>query len=305
MSRNEIHVFLRGGLGNQLFQYTLGLHISITEGRDLVIREDLLPKSEDQISGVSRWPSQIRDFEHSGQSFARSRQPAFDTNLFGKFMQAQRMLGDSAPGLLRRLGIYGAETSKFQDDRLVPEGMRVVNGYASSKQFALAQKQNLIAQVHKVRNPSLEFGALDAEMRLVKPLVIHLRMGDYLSLADIYGSISTDFVQQGIDSLTGSNRPATWIFTQNSGELGQELLHTINPERVIDSRSLKSPLENMLLMSHGAGLICSNSTLSWWAAFFCAEGKNVVVPMYTGKTNVFSDEMILEGWRVVDVDQRT
>jgi len=113
MSRNEIRVFLRGGLGNQLFQYAMGLHFSVTQGRNLVLREDLFPDVEDEIDGVSRWPNQIRNFEHFGLYCATSHQPAFDTNLFGKFMQVQRMFGDSAPRLFRGFGTYGAQTPSF------------------------------------------------------------------------------------------------------------------------------------------------------------------------------------------------
>lgn len=302
MKSNEIHVFLRGGLGNQLFQYALGLHVSNTQGKDLVIREDLLPKSEDQIGRVSRWPNQIKHFEHSGRNFARSHQPAFDTNLFGKYMQAQRMLGDSAPGLLQRFGILGAETSKPKYDEFLLKDLRVVNGYAITKQFVLAQKQLLIAQLGKVRSPSVSFGALDGEIRATKPIVAHLRMGDYLSLADIYGSISTKYIQDGLAFVSGPDKPPIWIFTQNKLELGQDLLETINPERVIDSKDLESPLENMLLMSNGGGLLCSNSTLSWWAALLSGKSQNVIAPMYAGKANAFNHNMILDSWKVFDVD---
>jgi len=303
MKINEIHVFLRGGLGNQLFQYALGLHVSITQDKRLVIREDLLPESEDEIGGVSRWPNQIAHFEHSGRSWSRSHQPAGTSNSFGKFMQAQRMLGDLAPGVLRKVGIYGAEASGLMDGNFPVRGLKVLNGYASSKEFALAEKQILTNQVHNLRDPSIEFEKLDAEIRSISPIVVHLRMGDYLSLTDIYGSISIQFVKQAIASLSDSVRPPIWIFTQTRQELGQDFLETIRPERVIDSKTIRSPLENLLLMSHGGGLICSNSTLSWWGAFLSGNAGNIVAPRYTGKTNVFTREMSLHFWRVLTVDQ--
>jgi hypothetical protein len=84
----------------------------------------------------------------------------------------------------------------------------------------------------------------------------------------------------------------------------QDLLDIIVPETVIDSQVLRSPLENMLLMSHGISLICSNSTLGCGSVFLSGEGKNVVAPMYFGKINAFSREMILESWKVLDFDSR-
>jgi hypothetical protein len=303
MNKNEINVFLRGGLGNQLFQYALGLHVSITQDKKLVVREDLLPESEDEIGGVSRWPNQISHFEHSGRNFSRSHQPKSDTNLFGKFMQAQRMFGDSAPALLLRLGIYGAETSGLLGEELITRNLRSINGYAASRFFALAQRQVISDQLHAIKNPSRTFETLDSEIRAKKPIVVHLRMGDYLSLAEIYGNISTKFIQEGLASLSGADRPPTWIFTQNEDDLGQDLLETINPERVIDSKILNRPIENLMLMSHGGGLICSNSTLSWWAAFLSVNQQSIIVPRYGHKTNAFAPDATLESWKVLNVDK--
>jgi hypothetical protein len=302
MKINEIHVFLRGGLGNQLFQYALGLHVSITQDKKLVIREDLLPESEDEIGGVSRWPNQISHFQHSGNNFTKSHQPSSDTNLFGKLMQAQRMLGDSVPGLLLRLGIYGAETSGLLIDDFLARNLRTINGYAVSKSFALAQKVSISKQVNAIKKPSRTFETLDFEIRAKSPIIVHLRMGDYLSLTEVYGSISIKFIQEGLAALSGLDRPPIWIFTQNEDDLGKDLLETINPERVVDSKVLNRPIENMLLMSKGGGLICSNSTLSWWSAFLSGKSQNVIAPRYEGKTNVFNSEMTLDSWRVLGVD---
>jgi len=301
MSRNEIHIFLRGGLGNQLFQYALGLHVSVTQDKDLVIREDLLPESEDHIAGVSRWPNQISHFEHSGQNWCRSHQPPFDTNIFGKYMQAQRILGDASPSLLRGFGIYGAEASGLMGDEFSPYSLRVINGYASTKRFAQAQKESISVQVHALKNPSRAFETLDSEIKATSPIVVHLRLGDYLSLSDIYGNISIEYLRKGLSVLLGSQRPV-WVFTQHSEEVGADLLEAIAPERIVDSQALSSPLENMLLMSHGGGLICSNSSLSWWAAFLSNSQQNVVVPRYPGRTNAFGPTMTLDGWKVLDVD---
>jgi hypothetical protein len=125
-------------------------------------------------------------------------------------------------------------------------------------------------------------------------------MGDYLALADIYGKISANYLLQALSGMSSAQRPV-WIFTQNRQELAADLLEAIGPQKVVDSQTLTSPLENLLLMSHGGGLICSNSTLSWWA-FLSINQHNVVVPRYRGKTNAFSADMTLDSWRVLDVD---
>jgi hypothetical protein len=49
-------------------------------------------------------------------------------------------------------------------------------------------------------------------------------------------------------------------------------------------------------MAKGGGLICSNSTFSWWAAFLKVNGGSVVVPNYAAMVNVFSERMVMDGW---------
>jgi len=302
MNKNEINFFLRGGLKNQLFQYGLGLHVSITQEKRLVVREDLLPESEDEIGGVSRWPSQISYFEHSGRDFSRSHQPKSDTNLFGKFMHAERMFGDSALALLLRLGIHGAETSGLLGEKLLTRNLRSINGYAASRFFARAQRQVISDHVHAIKNPSRTFETLDSEKRAKRPLVAHLRMGDYLSLAEIYGNISTKLIQERLASLSGTDRPPTWIFTQNEDDVGQDLLETMNLESVRDSIALSKPIENLMPLTHGWGIVCSDSTLSWWAALLTVNQQSVIVPNYVGKTNAFAPDTTLNPWRVLNVD---
>jgi hypothetical protein len=47
-----------------------------------------------------------------------------------------------------------------------------------------------------VRNPSIVFGILDDEIRSNIPIVVDLRMGDYLSLKDLYGAIGIKFIRE-------------------------------------------------------------------------------------------------------------
>jgi hypothetical protein len=84
-----------------------------------------------------------------------------------------------------------------------------------------------------------------------------------------------------------------WIFTQDKSEISDEVLAVLNPAKIIDSELLDSPLEHLILMSRGAGLICSNSTFSWWPAFLVNEWR-VIAPSYTRKLTVFTPEMTLD-----------
>jgi hypothetical protein len=301
MGKREVRVFLRGGLGNQLFQYALGLEVSRQSGRNLVIREDLLPLTEDTISGISRWPNQILSFAHSGSTRAQSHQPNGGTNLFGKIMQLQRMIGDRAPHLLEMLGLYAAETKEFKSLGASLTRVRSINGYASSRSYALLGRAELTSQLKDLKSPSPQFKELYSDSTLIYPTLVHLRLGDYQGLTEIYGELGEKYIADALSEVNSTANPI-WLFTQDAEQAPKWLMDILKPARIIDQSVLSSPLENLIIMASGFALVCSNSTMSWWSAFMHQHPENVVAPRFLGKTNIFTDDMMLEGWKLIDAD---
>jgi hypothetical protein len=294
--KDRIEIFLRGGLGNQLFQYSLGLQISKIRGVDLVIREDLLPLFEDKIGQVSRWPNQISGFKHSGQVVVGDHQPEGATDLFGKLMQVQRMIGDVALPILMRFGVLASEKRGLPAETSFLDRISSVNSYATSASFAKINRTQILQEVNSIISPSSTFKKLSLEIEDSMPTVVHLRRGDYLALKDIYGEISVDYLKNALNSVSASNDQPIWLFTQDRKEMDSDTLSTLMPEKIIDSSDLPSPLETMALMAKGDGLICSNSTFSWWAAFLKVNNGAVVVPNFGAIVNVFSTGMVMDGW---------
>lgn len=298
LKKNEVNVFLRGGLGNQLFQYSAGVHIASISNRNLVIREDLLPGEEDEIDGVSRFTNQLAAFNHSGVVVRNRTQPQGATNSFGKFMQVQRMLGDYYPNFTRRMRLLAAESSSPEMSDVDLIGIRVINAYANSLELVMKNREVLHSQIHDLRHPSAQYFALRHDLKRKAPLAVHLRLGDYANLSDIYGKISTEYLKAGIDKLSMQGSPI-WLFTRFADEVAPEILEVLKPEFVVDETKLKSPIENMLIMSQCKGLICSNSTLSWWAALLSERPDRIVVPRLKAQANIFSKAMSHQQWNVI------
>jgi hypothetical protein len=273
----EVHVFLRGGLGNQLFQYATGLSYSIAHGKQLVIRPDLLPPSQDDIEGISRWPNQISNFAHSGELRQTRLQPPYATNLFGKSMQLMRMLGDLAPHLTQKLGWLAGENSVTFP--ATSTGIRLINSYAMNKMMAWGLREHLVAEIRSIVNPSRRFETLKSEMLSTEPIVVHLRQGDYLNLKETYGELTSSYFSRAFEILrnVGHSRPV-WLFTDGSQVLPSQLEKAINANKVIGPSELLSPLETLCLMGYGRSFIASNSSFSWWAAFLQNPGQTSIVP---------------------------
>lgn len=290
LRRDEIHVFLRGGLGNQLYQYTVAKELSIRFSKGLVLREDLLPLERDVISGVARWPNQLRGFQHSGQISYRRHQPPNKTNLFGKFMQLMRKFGDFAPNLAVYLGWLSSERvmaiPKVHIDRLT-----VINSYSVDKELIAKNRDAILRELETLVNPSNLYLQMKTQLSNTPKTLVHIRKGDYSRLGDVYGVIRTEFYLRSIELLREKKRLyPIWIFTDTPSALEPGDIKFLEPERIFGPGELQSPLENLLLLSKGGSLIASNSTFSWWASQLSDNASTVVAPVFSNaKVNNFCE----------------
>ena len=299
----KLQVFLRGGLGNQLFQYATGLYLSEKFNKELVLRSDLLPSAEDKVGGVTRWPEQISSFCHSGTVLNRVHQPKNSTNLFSKYMQILRMIGDVSPSLPPRFNWLSTETkADFLPKKIGRIG--VINSYSAFKEFAVENRDKLRDQVPKLFSPSDGFLSSLEKVKQQNPIIVHIRRGDYVGLERLYGHFDTDYYLEGIEHLRAqAQSEKTWIFSDAPRDISRRFLDRLGVDRVIGPEDIASPLENLVLMGSGSALLGANSSFSWWAGLISSEANPVVAPRFTSaRFNNFSDfdEKML-GWKLVDI----
>jgi hypothetical protein len=305
ISRDELHVFLRGGLGNQLFQYSTGVHVAESINKKLILRTDLLPATEDQIGGVSRWPNQIETFSFTGEIRARLHQPSGNTDLFGKIMQFMRMLGDVLPEFTNNMGWLASEKTPL----CLPSNLgklKVINSYVPFKEIAWRNRERLRAEILEVRNVRPKLGELIEEMSKAPRLVVHIRQGDYQMLNQIYGGLSLKFLKSAIEKFTCLDPSlSVWLFTDSPSVIGSTTRKLLGVDRTIGPGELERPIDNLLLMSKGTAFIASNSSFSWWAAFLGEDSTRVVAPFFrSARINNFDLTFdTLRGWDVIDVSE--
>ena len=300
--RLKLQVFLRGGLGNQLFQYSTGLYLAENFEKELVLRTDLLPISKDEVGGISRWPEQMSGFRHSGTLRNKANQPENSTNLFAKSMQAMRMLGDLSPSLTKRFNWLASETKYRLPDRF--ERITLINGYSSFKDFALENRSKLREQLSSLVDPSAMFLSNLAELKERNPVIVHVRRGDYIGLESIYGTLAERYYSDAIGILREQgSTDRTWIFSDSPEKLPKYLLKSLGTERVIGPKEIPSPLETLVLMSMGSAIVAANSSFSWWAGLVSQDGNLLVAPrISSARTNNFSnDDERVPGWKVMNV----
>lgn len=292
-------VQLRGGLGNQLFQYAAGYALSSRHGTDLVLDTALLPPSTVDRGGVRRWPEQISSFAHEGRFVDSAGASVAKKRLAQSWAGRERALGDSR--LRRLLGqrVYARETREDPAafERL-PARVRI-NSYCNSWRYFSSVATAIARQVSEVRRPGQWFNATAAEMEAAQPIALHVRWGDYLNLEKVYGRIGVGYYRRAIGRIAQSigERPL-WLFSDDPAG-AMSMLDVLPVERVVDAPSDSSPLENLLLLSSAAGIVGANSSFSWWAAFLSTAPAGAVVfprPLFAVGGPEEPKEWLLPDW---------
>jgi len=129
---------------------------------------------------------------------------------------------------------------------------------------SLAREQGISTEM-RLRNPTVWFERLAREADKQRPVMVHVRRGDYKSNPQ-WGLLAADYYERAFDALGLSQGDSVWVFSDAPDEADQ----IVPLPRSIDKFVVKTPKESpaaetMLLMTLGRGLVMANSTLSWWA----------------------------------------
>ena len=278
-----------GGLGNQLFQYATALSLQNDKDFDLAI--DLIGRSR---SNLEQMP-EIMDFQIEKISRVTIRKKS-DSRLLRMLVELQlRLSNTSFKNRPTNLILLFFRTYFAYLTSLVV-GLNVVSprGLGWDKDFKKSECDfTLLGNFHsylyindKVRSKlkgelkSRDIsGSMKSFQKLAideKPVAIHIRLGDYLSVDEL-NVVSKDYFARSITKIE-SEKPESnyWIFT-NDESLSLEYLPSeiIGRSRFIP-QSLNSA-ETMEVMWLCDSYIISNSTFSWWGAFLSVCDKPLVI----------------------------
>jgi hypothetical protein len=174
---------------------------------------------------------------------------------------------------------------------------RVIDSYCAIMQPALQIRSQLLKEIKEIHEPSQHYVDLVQEAQEKRPIMVHLRQGDYQKLTHLFGPLLEPWITQLLRELLESHPAPIWVFSDSPVNFHSANWRGLRIDRLISSQELPRPIENLVLMSHGIRLICSNSTFSWWAAFLSESNCAVHYPSSDLlKNKVFNSQTILQGW---------
>jgi hypothetical protein len=306
-------LYLTGGLGNQLFQLAAGIHLS---GESNLYIDTVIGSPRNSNSGKPEilsftLPKNVKVYSKlkstrlvrkvGGYLLRTGFQPKRMESIRAiKFLT--RILGSAILSVryFRFLGLAVGDQvglSKIS----YPQTGKVIIGYFQSAVWANSEKlKTILMQLH-VAQPSSELNQLIEVAKSEKPLIVHVRLGDYRNEKD-FGLLSQEYYRQALEILNLScDFSNVWVF---SDEIiaAQELIGDISP---LPTRYIEdvggSTAESLELMRHGHGYIIGNSTFSWWGAFLSYQQNiKVIAPSPWFKSAPTPKELYPVGWQLID-----
>jgi hypothetical protein len=238
-----LYIFLQGGLGNQLFQYTAAYMMAKTLGTEVRIIK--------------------APFAHSGRDYRSLLYPRVGSV-------------EAGPPGAHVLCLESFPAWKPQD--YVFAGDTILQGYfqylPAIEPVLSVVREDLLSQLALHRDSMRVKYAMDS---LSSVGFLHVRRGDYLKLAHLHWIMHTDYYRAALKQAPSTLR---WLLLSDDVEwCNEQAFFVQSPNiQIIDE---PDELNGLALMSlcHG-GAILGNSTYSWWGAMLGAEpaGATVIYP---------------------------
>lgn len=288
--KSQSRVFLLGGLGNQLFQYAFALFLNrsgnnvkvIFNSKSVRISENsnpdicqLVKNGKVQIEERMSERFLVRKLMNLALRFSSPKAfvPIKLVNSLLHFLLA--VINFVSRGNLRLIGF----SNPGYIENLEPSEPRDYLAYFQTYKWASIPiiRENLKQLFFDFDSELIK--SFEKESRGTRPLVVHLRIGDYVSDSRI-GTLEKSYYLEAVQAMWETNLyTEVWAFSDSLDEAKKKLASLSNiPIRWIAPEMAK-PADLLGIMTLGRGFILSNSTFGWWGAFLSrTENPIVVVP---------------------------
>jgi len=257
-SNHRITVYFNGGLGNQLFQLAGGLAIVQNLHRDVVF-------SESEISRAmlnTRRPFAIGELLGVGE-LSEGFEKFSKKDLFGSLFH-------------KDTNIYERDPNDNVLTRIGPNTQKVF-GYFQDISIVSAVEDQLLKRFSQ----SQVFSKSLMPERL-EEIGIHVRLGDYRTsqvTKKFHGLTNNSFFTEGAQKLRSKlGLSVVTLFSDEPERLGEIEEDLIDAGFLVKHHVSRSDQEDLIQMSRYQGLVISNSSYSWWAAWIATTiGQSTIV----------------------------
>jgi hypothetical protein len=279
-----LNLILRGGVGNQLFQYFAGVELARQQERILVIDNSWYQRRI-HLNGML----DARKYELDSYSFEENLVKTTKIKL-----QNDPRIERLSKAMPRWIGLSLGQVEELQSMERSSRRKLTTFGHWINQDFIPNHKMAHELLIGGLRSASSTYSSLVSEMNAREIAALHIRLGDYLKFKDVYGTTGSDYYRKVLSSeeLRGQE---IWLFSDYPDSALEILAGESRIDRVVTNEYALSSAETIALIAHAKNIVASNSTFSWWAGYISQNSqvffpKQYMVGLETRRTGLFVPE---------------
>lgn len=311
-----VHIYIRGRLGNQLFQYAFARKIQ-EENPDIKLcyHFDEVYSQGKQVDG---WENSLQWFNTKGikdvtglseflpklnilqRLVLRLYWRNFPHN---KAIDIKNKYQKKWVRYLSKIGLYYLDLGYF-DFPAIKQKECLISGNFESEKYFINIKDKIKQEITPIQAPLKTNHDFLEKIKTTNSICISIRRGDYISnlqFSKIHNICNKSYYLRAIDKIaTEVENPVFFFFSddiewvRNNIKLPYESYYETGNDPV---------WEKLRLMSSCKHFIISNSTFSWWAQYLGDYEKKVVVAPEKWYNNPLQSELYMDNWILIPVQE--
>ena len=284
-------VRVKGGLGNQLFQYATGYAVAREKNTKMVIDRSFYPAQK--LRGFKLSLLSINDAEVDSEVNRPLLIRVFENRYINKLL---RLIGFEKVTFLNKSYFLETKLKYLPQIFNLPTDNLYLDGYFQSYLYFEHYREDLL----KMFVPKYEFGdewkKYREEVSRIDSIAVHVRRGDYLKIQNknnLQYVLEEDYYKKAIDFFEKKLSKPVFYWFSDDIEWVKEHFGENSQFRYVRLTTENADLDELMLMSKCKNIITANSSFSWWAAWLNQNKEAIVI---APKKRFGNENMIPDDW---------
>lgn len=300
-----IILFLRDGLGNQMFQYAFVRNLQIKSGAKL--------KIDINNFKTDRWGRNC-SLQYLNVSNDIFMKPSIG-RIFRKFFNLKYKILKGNPkfdlstkdhGIIIKddfvcvLSAYYDNEFKIANNKIV-----MIEGCFQLEKLFEENKEIILKELRVKRAPTQQNIEMIEKIKSTNSVCVHVRRGDYLhnSWASALNICDYNYFIKGMEHISSRvENPVFYVFSNSSEDIQWIKDNYDFSKYNVEYVDLNNPdYEELRLMYNCKHFVISNSSFSWWAQYLGEFEKKIVVAPSVWNRNLDAKGIYQDDWVLVEV----
>lgn len=286
---------LKGGLGNQMFQYAAGKSLALRTRTSLALDLSFLEQNKFNVTnrqfalGEFNIRAQLGGIElRNGFNFNTNKFVLKFRATFPRFFDT---IVFNESRLSRRNSFFDLKENTY------------LSGYWQDSFYFRAIRNELLVDF-QLKHESESFTRISAEIKNSNSIGIHIRRGDYVTLksaSDFHGILPLEYYKNAVHKITQLVPHPNYFVFSDDAEWCEANLDFLPGFKMVSKDKGLSMQEELMAMSKCKHNIIANSSYSWWASWLNENpNKLVIAPQYWyTKTKTQNVSLLEPNWILI------